>query len=231
MNLEKKYIDENLWVIENFLTKEELDWFKPWMDDPKDWYTTMRSPYKNILNKFIGNINEYDENGNLIFPHKDTKSVDLPIFSAPGGIWERLHKVLPKHYKQHSTLQSFKYMTDDEIMENISQDALGDTPVGTVSKDSIDFAMNWHQDANPNQPIFNLSFSLYLNDDFDGGELEFLYKPIKIKPKAGMLVGIPVSVEYTHRVTKVLGPNSRHTLYGNSWNDVKTIPYSTSLDC
>jgi len=228
MNLEKKYIDEKIWVIEDFLTQEELDWFKPWINDPNDWYITMRSPYKNIMNKFLNTVPEYDENGNLVFPHAGSEIIELEIFSKPGGIWDRLESVLPKHYKRHNTLQSFKYMTDEEIKNNLDKSVIDSYG---VSEDKIDFAMYWHEDHNPNQPVFNASFTLYLNDDFEGGELEFLNKPISIKPKAGMLVGVPVEEGYTHRVAKVLGPNSRHTLYGNCWNDPDTVPVSTSQDC
>lgn len=237
MNMEKVYIDENTWFIDNFLTQEELDWFKPWMDDPKDWYTTMRSPYKNILNKFIGNVNKYDENGDLIFPTGDNEFFDLPIFSKEGGIWERLHKVLPPHYRQHATLQTFKYMTDNEIQENLTEETrmhlrgFNENGTPSMTEHPVDFAMWWHEDTNPNQPTFNMSFSLYLNDDFEGGELVFKDKPITIKPKAGTLVGIPTIPGYTHKVNKVLGPNSRHTLYGNSWNDPQNVPVSTAEDC
>jgi hypothetical protein len=54
--------------------------------------------------------------------------------------------------------------------------------------------MQPHEDAtspNPEDQMFNASFSLYLNDDFEGGELEFLDIPVKIKPKAGMLMLLP----------------------------------------
>ena len=172
MNMEKVYIDENTWFIDNFLTQEELDWFKPWMDDPKDWYTTMRSPYKNILNKFIGNVNKYDENGDLIFPTGDNEFFDLPIFSKEGGIWERLHKVLPPHYRQHATLQTFKYMTDNEIQENLTEETrmhlrgFNENGTPSMTEHPVDFAMWWHEDTNPNQPTFNMSFSLYLNVEY-----------------------------------------------------------------
>lgn len=233
MNLEKTYLDENIWVIENFLSQEELDWFKPYMDDPKDWYVTMRSPYKNILNKFLGTIVEHDENGNVLLPTRDSKYEDLPIFSSDNGIWARLKKVLPPTYNQHATLQSFKYMTDEEIVQNIKPE-IGESVEGgkITSGNQIKFAMDWHNDNSPQgqQPIV-FSFSLYLNDDFEGGELEFKHKDILIKPKAGMLVGITPGEQYAHRVRKVLGPNSRHTLYGNSWNDLETMPFSTPEDC
>jgi len=39
---------------------------------------------------------------------------------------------------------------------------------------------------------------LYLNDDYSGGELEFVNFNITIKPKAGMLVIFPSSYPYAH---------------------------------
>jgi hypothetical protein len=95
--------------------------------------------------------------------------------------------------------------------------------------DSIDYCMNWHWE-DPG-PLGNrtASHSIYLNDDFDGGLVEFK-KGYVIKPEAGMLVNIPIGEEFTHRVTKVLGPNSRHTLYGQCWSDIN-VPISTKDDC
>jgi hypothetical protein len=72
---------------------------------------------------------------------------------------------------------------------------------------------------------------LYLNDDYEGGELEFAEVPIKLKPKAGTLAVIPGGHKYRHRVNKVLGPNSRHTLYGNSYIDPSIVVASTKDDC
>ena len=227
--MEKIYLDEDkkIWIIEDFLTKEELAWFKEQTDDLNGWYPTMRSPYKNILNKFLEIIPEYDENGNIVFPHKDSKSIDLPVFYNPNGVWDRLDSVLPPTYKRHSTLQSFKYMTDEEIAANANLDTLNEY---RVKIEDIDFAMYWHQDPGPEDNIV-ASFSLYLNDDFEGGELEFGNVPIKIKPKAGMLAVIPGGDKYKHRVNKVLGPNSRHTLYGNSFINADLAPVSTGDDC
>lgn len=224
MNLEKKYLEENIWIIEDFLNKQELDWFKEKINDPSGWYATMRSPYKNILNKFLDSVPEYDEDGSIIFPNENSKYIELPIFSSPGGIWDRLESVLPKYYRRHATLQSFKFMTDQEIQENLNLEVIKNYG---LNDNQIDFAMYWHQD--PTETV--ISFSLYLNDDFEGGELEFEKFPIKLKPKAGMLIVIPGGEKYSHRVNKVLGPNSRHTLYGNSWPNPENIPVSTAEDC
>jgi hypothetical protein len=43
-----------------------------------------------------------------------------------------------------------------------------------------------------------ISAICYLNDDYTGGELEFPYHGIKIKPQAGMLIMFPSSFAYQH---------------------------------
>ncbi len=227
--MEKIYLDEDkqVWIIEDFLTKEELDWFRSQTDDELGWYPTMRSPYKNILNKFLNVVPRYDEEGNIEFPNETSENIDLPVFTKSGGVWERLESVLPAGYRRHATLQTFKYMTDKEIKENVNPDVL--TEYG-VNIEDIDFAMYWHQDPGLEENIL-CSFSLYLNDDFEGGELEFGNVPIKMKPKAGTLAVIPGGDKYKHRVNKVLGPNSRHTLYGNSYVNPDIVVASTKDDC
>jgi hypothetical protein len=222
--MDKVYLHEKVWVIENFLTQEELDWFRPFIDDTNGWYITMRSPYKNIMNKFIGHDPVYDENGVMLFPAADAETETYDILQQ--HIFPRLESVLSKHYRPHQTLQSFKYMTDEEIEMNLDPSLEYLKP--------INFAMQPHEDAtspDPEDQMFNASFSLYLNDDFEGGELEFLDIPVKIKPKAGMLMVIEYGQGLTHRVNKITSGNSRHTLYGNSWNDAKNIPISTGDNC
>lgn len=43
-----------------------------------------------------------------------------------------------------------------------------------------------------------LSAILYLNDDYTGGEVEFVHHNIKIKPKPGMLLLFPSNYAYSH---------------------------------
>ena len=75
--MEKIYLDEDkkIWIIENFLTQEELEWFKTQTDDELGWYPTMRSPYKNILNKFLNVVPRYDEDGNIEFPNETSENI------------------------------------------------------------------------------------------------------------------------------------------------------------
>ena len=192
-NFNKVQLHEDIWYIDDFLTQEELAWFKTWCDDPNDWYTTMRSPYKNILNKFINVEPRYDENGNVMIPDADSVTLHFPVFNA---VWDRLTSVLPETYKSHGTLQTFKYMTDEEIEASLQPELDFEKP--------LNFAMQIH---------------------------ELIDVPVKIEPKAGRLVVIITKSKLQHRVNKIKSGNSRHTLYGNCWNDSDNIPMSTAEDC
>ncbi|NDB83119.1 MAG: 2OG-Fe(II) oxygenase, partial [Alphaproteobacteria bacterium] len=74
------------------------------------------------------------------------------------------------------------------------------------------------------------SFNVYINDNFDGGILEFANKDYVIKPEVGMLVNIPLYKEFMHRVTKVTNGN-RHTIYGRCWDSPNSKYFSTNEDC
>lgn len=64
----------------------------------------------------------------------------------------------------------------------------------------------------------HLSNIIYLNDDFEGGELFFPDFGIDIKPKPGMLAVFPGNINYLHGVRKVVG-NTRYT--GTLWTRFK----------
>ena len=58
----------------------------------------------------------------------------------------------------------------------------------------------WHfENGSVNTSIRLVTFILYLNDDFDAGETEFLYLHKRLKPKAGTLIIWPSSYSHTHR--------------------------------
>lgn len=49
----------------------------------------------------------------------------------------------------------------------------------------------------------DLTILIYLNDDYEGGELELPDWGIKLKPKAGTLLAFPSYIEFSHRVHPV----------------------------
>jgi Rps23 Pro-64 3,4-dihydroxylase Tpa1-like proline 4-hydroxylase len=55
-----------------------------------------------------------------------------------------------------------------------------------------------HQDQGVSTRV--LSVLLYLNDDYEGGEIEFPQSGVKIKPSAGSLIFFPSNFLYVHTV-------------------------------
>ncbi len=62
------------------------------------------------------------------------------------------------------------------------------------------WAMFPHSDKNEYDSDLTKGIVIYITDDYDGGELVYVNKDIKIKPSAGSLVCHPGSEEYTHGV-------------------------------
>ena len=57
-----------------------------------------------------------------------------------------------------------------------------------------------------------VSLVYYPNDDYEGGELEFIHFGVKIKPKADQLFIFPSSYVYEHKIHEITGGNQRWTI-------------------
>ena len=232
----KEYIEKDLWVIRNFLSEDELVWLNKEANDPDDWYTTMRSAYGgNIKNKFLGYIPEYDSQGLMQVPSDNSKFRETGPISL---IQNRIESVVPKYFGGAGALQSLFEVPDEQIISEIGHD--------------VDYAINWHYERDDSDDEIaqktivehsktqgkkilseakrSASFNVYINDNFDGGILEFKNKNYSIKPEVGMLINIPLYKEFLHRVTKVTNGN-RHTIYGTSWDNLDGKYTSTNEDC
>lgn len=77
----------------------------------------------------------------------------------------------------------------------------------------------WHSEISPNAKTTDnlhrvLLWTVYLNDDFDEGETEFLYQNRKIVPRTGSLLIAPAGFTHTHRGNK---PKKRNKYIATSW--------------
>lgn len=77
----------------------------------------------------------------------------------------------------------------------------------------------WHCELYPRDPGAetlhrHLLWTLYLNDDFDEGETEFLFQQRKVRPRSGSLLIAPTAFTHTHRGNR---PQRGDKVIATSW--------------
>ena len=72
----------------------------------------------------------------------------------------------------------------------------------------------WHSEASHREVCHRiLAWTVYLNDVEEGGETEFLYQHVRIKPKQGTLCFFPAGFTHTHRGNPPLS-NTKYIITG-----------------
>lgn len=75
----------------------------------------------------------------------------------------------------------------------------------------------WHgEQGNKEHADRVLVYMLYLNDlgEQDGGETEFLYQRLRLRPEANTMIIWPAAYTHTHRGNTVLGDQSKYIVTG-----------------
>ena len=72
----------------------------------------------------------------------------------------------------------------------------------------------------------DVTILIYLNDDYECGELEFTNAGVSLNPKALTLIAFPSYIEYTHRVHPVTS-GERYTIVSwiNTYDRIYKRPY------
>jgi hypothetical protein len=84
-----------------------------------------------------------------------------------------------------------------------------------------DFYMNKHIDTTGDFAVI-----YYINDDYEGGEINFPWHNLKIKPKANSFITFPSNKEYLHEVLKNTGDRYSSTL----WFNFEGTPYRGNIN-
>ena len=148
------------------------------------------------INFFEDNhILEYDKSALEIEDHKIvnvTQDYDLGGSSKLAEmLFPGFKPCLTEYLESISILRSRKFLLHDLKLKKI--------PAGGGFH-------NWHYESGA-LPVAARQFvvQLYLNDDFDGGETEFLYQQRREKAVAGDILMFPASYTHTHRGNPPLG--------------------------
>ena len=102
-----------------------------------------------------------------------------------------------------NTIKDAVIKCSQEYSERYSLDIGKLTPL-SISKYFEGKGMGPHIDSYSDSPKEVLSIVLYLNNNYEGGELYFKNQNIKIKPEAGSLIAFPSVDPYFHESMPVL---------------------------
>jgi predicted 2-oxoglutarate/Fe(II)-dependent dioxygenase YbiX len=102
-----------------------------------------------------------------------------------------------------NTIKDAVIKCSQEYSERYSLDIGKLTPL-SISKYFEGKGMGPHIDSYSDSPKEVLSIVLYLNNNYEGGELYFKNQNIKIKPEAGSLIAFPSIAPYFHESMPVL---------------------------
>ena len=135
------------------------------------------------------NQNDIQKNSDnrIVFDWAHTQNQYHYDFSLCDYFYQTLHQVYTEQYMdtysmlKHSEQHSPKGMSVQRTLPHQGYHA-------------------WHQEsADVGSSSRVINYMLYLNDIEEGGETEFLYQGVKLKPEAGKLVIFPTNYMYPHR--------------------------------
>lgn len=194
-NFEIKKIDDNILLVENFISEEELKDIFNIIDNLNndDWRIEYLGNLKNFCLEKFGR----DDVENLVAEGKfeitqnwEDKNFNITGTEVQSKIYQRLGSLVEK---ENSSLMLSGFATIQRMQEGVELKAHTD------------------QDTDPS---IRYAAILYLNEEYSDGEIFFPNCNIELKPKPRSLLLFPGTKEYNHGVRHV-GPGPiRYVLVG-----------------
>lgn len=177
--------------------------------------------YRNLLEspidfvKLIESTNELLDGTQCISPWKTWRS--STVFEEVYGEYKDCSKkyssstsdINTKCIEIVSEIENIMNLCSADYSKQIKED-VGFADSFRIQKYNTGQQMGNHVDNQDyNDSFQKLSFSLvfYINDDYEGGEIEFKEQGIKIKPEAGSLIMFPSVAPYYHRAHIITAGN------------------------
>lgn len=119
--------------------------------------------------------------------------------------WMNIHKMIVDKFKLIKRIQS-------EVVKSYDFDRI-------VSRDRWLSVVRWDKGTKLQLHVDDLGYEtdnhiatlVYLNDDYEGGEVAFATHDVTVKPKTGDLLIFPGNMHYAHEVTEILS-GTRYTI-------------------
>ena len=190
----EKVIDD-VTLVKNFLSKEELDTLFEIMKDlsQDDW----EKEYLDQLPAFCMEK----------FGRSDVENL------VAEGKFEITQNWKDKNYNinHHEIVRTMHKRLSDLV--NLVDDKLELAGLSTIQRMQEGVELKAHTDQHTD-PSIRYATIIYLNDNYEGGELFFSNKDLELKPKPGDLVIFPGTDEFNHGVRHVQPGPIRYVIVG-----------------
>lgn len=124
-------------------------------------------------------------------------TTELVISSAAG--WRAIESELMRHYVEYVNRYSQELWSVSALRGQLSSEPF------RIKKYDVDGFFDWHIDCTGGENIYRvLAVQFYFNDVRAGGETEFAFQDVSVKPVQGRLVIFPTTWTYRHRGAKVI---------------------------
>jgi len=181
-------------IYENAFSKEYCERSIKYFDNMKEaGFTEHRMKAENTIRT--------EKDDDALFAH-DEVSLN---FQSAGQMYKEFNETFWKIY-QEQYFPKFSVLKNSGIHGNYAF-KMQKTPIGGGYH-------IWHYEASDRENCQRLlTWMLYLNDVEEGGETEFLYQHLRVKPKQGTLVIWPAAFTHTHRGNPPLS-NEKYIITG-----------------
>lgn len=187
---EKVEVFPKVFLIEEFLTPEEIAAFDKRCREAteEEWSAQIKKDYEQMA---LENFPD-DEEARAKFLERgwdkvwEDKHLSIDECGYTGAVHDRLYEVFdPELYQINSPARAQRQYPGSDLRV--------------------------HHDAEGNDTMA-MSIVLYINDDYNGGNLRFVDHDFEIKPKAGSLLVFPSTDDYEHGVMTVEPGPTRYAI-------------------
>ncbi len=194
-NFELEEITDELLLIKNFLSKEEVDFVLEAINSAsqEDWEVEYMSNLISFCMEKFGR----DDVDNLVAEGK---------FEITQNWVDKNLNI--KHHKEHEIF--YKRLSE---MVNASFSNLELSGLATIQRMQPGVELKSHTDQHTD-PSIQYATILYINDDYKEGELFFKNLNIELRPKPGDLLFFPGNEKYEHGVKHVAEGPIRYVIVG-----------------
>jgi hypothetical protein len=170
---------------------DKIVYFEDAISEPDKWLEKIDSIDDEIISKWLS----WESNAETAYVYGARKFICIKDESIPYSDSGKLAMHIVN--AMYSCAEEYAKLYNIEEKAQISKDFV-------LNKYGENEEMGQHTDWNEDQSSLEYSFVVYLNDDYEGGEIYFSNQDIKVKPKAGSIILFPSKEPYLHGSLKLI---------------------------